>query len=71
MSPGCRRVGEQLGIYTDTPRNWVDAGERTGLGSEERALIREPVTTAATMIIRRSTVATGQTGDPLWGARAC
>ena len=40
----CRRVGEQLGINTDTMRNWVkqrlvDEGERPGPTTAERARI--------------------------------
>ncbi len=44
VTGACRRVGEQLGINTDTLRNWVkearvDAGEQPGLTSTERARI--------------------------------
>jgi transposase len=41
VTGACRRVGEQLGINTDTLRNWVkpalvDDGERPGLSTSER-----------------------------------
>jgi transposase len=41
VTGACRRVGEQLGINTDTLRNWVkpvlvDDGERPGLTTSER-----------------------------------
>lgn len=44
VTGACRRVGEQLGINTDTLRNWVkqvlvDDGERPGVTTSERARI--------------------------------
>src|SRR5215210_8366395 len=46
VTGACRRVGEQLGINTDTLRNWVkpvlvDDGERPGLTTSERARLVE------------------------------
>jgi transposase len=42
ITGACRRVGEQLGINTDTLRNWVklaqeDEGERPGVSTSDRA----------------------------------
>ncbi len=42
VTGACRRVGEQLGINTDTLRNWVkqvlvDDGERPGVPTGDRA----------------------------------
>ena len=42
VNAACRRVGEQLGINTDTLRNWVkqvlvDDGERPGVPTGDRA----------------------------------
>src|SRR3954462_14144085 len=42
VTGACRRVGEQLGINTDTLRNWVkqvqvDDGERPGVTTSDRA----------------------------------
>jgi len=42
----CRRVGEQLGINTDTLRGWVkqaqvDAGQRPGTTTADAARIRQ------------------------------
>ena len=42
VTGACRRVGEQLGINTDTLRNWVklaqvDEGERPGVSTSDRA----------------------------------
>jgi transposase len=42
VTGACRRVGEQLGINTDTLRNWVkqvqiDDGERPGVSTSDRA----------------------------------
>jgi transposase len=44
VTGACRRVGEQLGINTDTLRNWVkdarvDAGQEPGVTTTERARI--------------------------------
>ena len=44
ITGACRRVGEQLGINTDTLRNWVkqvlvDDGERPGVSTSERTRI--------------------------------
>jgi transposase len=44
VTGACRRVGEQLGINTDTLRNWVkdarvDAGQEPGVSTTERARI--------------------------------
>jgi transposase len=44
VTGACRRVGEQLGINTDTLRNWVkevrvDAGQEPGLSTGEKARI--------------------------------
>jgi len=44
VTGACRRVGEQLGINTDTLRNWVkdarvDAGQEPGLTTGEKARI--------------------------------
>jgi transposase len=44
VSGACRRVGDQLGINTDTLRNWVkqaqvDDGERPGVTTAERTRI--------------------------------
>src|SRR3954453_11637381 len=46
VTGACRRVGEQLGINTDTLRNWVkqvlvDDGERPGLSTSDRARLVE------------------------------
>lgn len=46
VTGACRRVGEQLGINTDTLRGWVkqaqiDAGLRPGVTTSESARIRE------------------------------
>jgi transposase len=46
INGACRRVGEQLGINTDTLRNWVkqarvDAGKQPGLTTEDRTRIAE------------------------------
>jgi transposase len=46
LRTACRRVGEQLGIPTETIRNWVqrqqtDAGERPGLTTSDRDRISE------------------------------
>jgi transposase len=46
VTSACRRVGEQLGINTDTLRNWVkqvqiDDGERPGLTTSDRARLVE------------------------------
>jgi transposase len=46
VTGACRRVGEQLGINTDTLRNWVkpalvDDGERPGLTTGDRARLVE------------------------------
>jgi transposase len=46
VTGACRRVGEQLGINTDTLRNWVkqvlvDDGERPGLTTSDRARVLE------------------------------
>jgi transposase len=46
VTGACRRVGEQLGINTDTLRNWVkpapaDDGERSGLTTSDRARLVE------------------------------
>jgi transposase len=46
VTGACRRVGEQLGINTDTLRNWVkpalvDDGERPGLTTSDRARLVE------------------------------
>jgi transposase len=44
VTGACRRVGEQLGINSDTLRNWakqtlVDAGQEPGVSTGERARI--------------------------------
>ena len=44
VTGACRRVGDQLGINTDTLRNWVkqvqvDDGERPGVTTGDRARI--------------------------------
>ena len=44
VTGACRRVGEQLGINTDTLRNWVrqtlvDAGEQPGVSTGERSRV--------------------------------
>ena len=44
VTGACRRVGEQLGISTDTLQNWVkdarvDAGQEPGLTTGEKARI--------------------------------
>ena len=44
VTTACRRVGEQLGINTDTLRGWdkqgrVDAGQEPGLATGERVRI--------------------------------
>jgi transposase len=46
VAGACRRIGEQLGINTDTLRGWVkqaqvDAGDRPGLTTAESARIRQ------------------------------
>ena len=46
VTGACRRVGEQLGINTDTLRNWVklvqiDEGDRPGLTTSDRARLVE------------------------------
>src|SRR5690349_12634763 len=46
VTGACRRVGEQLGIYTDTLRNWVkpamfDAGQLPELPVNDRARLAE------------------------------
>ena len=46
VTGACRRVGEQLGINTDTLRNWVkpalvEDGEEPGLSPNERARLAE------------------------------
>ena len=46
VTGACRGVGEQLGINTDTLRNWVrqvlvDDGERPGLPTDDRARLVE------------------------------
>jgi transposase len=46
VTSACRRVGEQLGINTDTLRNWVkqvqiDDGERPGLTTSDWARLVE------------------------------
>ena len=46
VNAGCRRVGEQLGINSDTLRNWVkqarvDAGQQPGLTTDERQRLAE------------------------------
>src|SRR4051794_39790913 len=46
VTGACRRVGEQLGINTDTLRNWVkqvlvDDGERPGVPTSDRARLME------------------------------
>ena len=46
VNAACKRVGEQLGINTDTLRNWVkpalvDDGERPGLTTSDRARLVE------------------------------
>jgi len=46
LTGACRRVVEQLGINTDTLRNWVkpalvDDSERSGLSTSERARLAE------------------------------
>jgi transposase len=46
VTGACRRIGEQLGINTDTLRNWVkqgqvDDGARPGVSSEEKTRIRQ------------------------------
>jgi transposase len=46
VTGACRRVGEQLGINTETLRDWVkpalvDDGERPGLSISERARLAE------------------------------
>src|SRR3954447_19553630 len=46
VTGACRRVGEQLGINTDTLRNWVkpalvDDGERPGPTTSDRARLVE------------------------------
>ena len=44
VTGACRRVGDQLGINTDTLRNWVkqvlvDDGQRPGVSTAERSRI--------------------------------
>ena len=44
VTGACRRIGEQLGINTDTLRNWVkqvrvDAGDQPGVTTSERARV--------------------------------
>jgi transposase len=46
ITAACRRIGEQLGINSDTLRGWVkqaqvDAGQRPGTTSSEVARIRQ------------------------------
>jgi transposase len=46
INAACRRVGEQLGINSDTLRNWVkqarvDAGKQPGVTTDERARLVE------------------------------
>ncbi len=46
VTGSCRRIGEQLGINTDTLRNWVkqarvDAGQQPGVTTDERARLLE------------------------------
>ena len=46
VSRACRRIGEQLGINTDTLRGWVrqaqvDAGVRPGVTTAESARVRQ------------------------------
>src|SRR3712207_6199502 len=46
VNAACKRVGEQLGIVPDLPRNWVqqariDAGNAPGLTTDERARLVE------------------------------
>jgi transposase len=46
ITGACRRVGEQLGVDSDTLRNWgkpalVDDGERPGSRTSERARLAE------------------------------
>jgi len=45
VSQACRRIGEQLGINTDTLRGWVrqaqvDAGSRPGITTAESARVK-------------------------------
>jgi transposase len=46
ITAACRRIGEQLGINSDTLRGWVkqaqvDAGQRPGTASPDAARIRQ------------------------------
>jgi transposase len=46
VTQACRRIGEQLGINTDTLRGWVkqaqvDAGAKPGLTTAESARVRQ------------------------------
>jgi transposase len=46
VSRACRRIGEQLGINTDTLRGWVkqvqiDAGQRPGVSTAEAARVKQ------------------------------
>jgi transposase len=46
VTNACRRIGEQLGINTDTLRGWVkqaqiDAGARPGLTTAESARVKQ------------------------------
>jgi transposase len=46
ITAACRRIGEQLGINSDTLRGWVkqaqvDAGQRPGTTSADAARIRQ------------------------------
>jgi transposase len=46
ITAACRRIGEQLGINTDTLRGWVkqaqvDAGQRPGTTTADAARIRQ------------------------------
>ncbi len=46
ITAGCRRIGEQLGVNTDTLRGWVkqaqiDAGQRPGATTADAARIRQ------------------------------
>ncbi len=46
INASCRRVGEQLGINSDTLRNWVkqarvDAGKQPGVTTDEHARLIE------------------------------
>ena len=46
ITAACRRIGEELGINSDTLRGWVkqaqiDSGKRRGLSSSDGARIRQ------------------------------